>query len=86
MSQSEKQQAFFADLSKRISVQGIRHQAARLIELDGGKVIEPTAFEPDAATYRDTHYYNAKTNSLYVKVITRKEPGVVVAHWQRVSQ
>ncbi|MHA2401356.1 MAG: hypothetical protein ACXADH_00075 [Candidatus Kariarchaeaceae archaeon] len=81
-----RQQTFFKDLSQRVSVTGVRHQAARLIELDGGKIIEPTAFEPDAATYRDTHYYNAKTNTLYVKVITRNEPGIIVAHWQKVSQ
>jgi hypothetical protein len=81
-----KQETFFKDLSTRVNIQGVKHLASRLIELDGGKIIEPTAFEPDAATYRDTHYYNAKTNILYIKVITRQEPGVVVAHWQKVSQ
>ncbi|MDB4490041.1 hypothetical protein N9045_00850 [bacterium] len=81
-----RQETFFKDLSTRVNVQGVKHLASRLIELDGGKIIEPTAFEPDAATYRDTHYYNAKTNILYIKVITRQEPGVVVAHWQKVSQ
>lgn len=55
------------------------------LELVGATVIVPTAFEPDPATHRGTHYYNAVTNVLYKKVITRKEPGVVVAYWQKVS-
>ena len=80
------QEIFFKDLSTRVLVTGIKNQTSRFIELDGGTIIEPTAFEPDASTYRDTHYYNAKTNTLYIKIIARKEPGIVVAHWQKVSQ
>ncbi len=47
--------------------------------------IEPTAFEPDPRTHRDDYYYNAITNVLYKKVITRQEPGIIVAHWQPAS-
>lgn len=57
----------------------------RTVELDGGRIIEPTAFEPDASTYRNDYYYNAVTNTLYKKIITRSEPGIIVAHWQKIS-
>lgn len=56
-----------------------------MVELFGGEVIEPTAFEPDAATHRSDFYYNAVTNVLYRRVITRQEPGIIVAHWQKAS-
>ena len=55
------------------------------IERHGANVIIPTAFEPDPTTYRGKYYYNAVTNILYMKIVTRREPGVVVAHWQKVS-
>jgi len=61
------------------------NNSARFLELSGATIIEPTAFEPDAATHRESHYYNAVTNILYRKVVTRNEPGVIVAHWQKVS-
>lgn len=57
------------------------------VELFGGRYLEPTAFEPDAATYRGNYYYNAITNRLYQKVITvhRPEQGVTRAHWKAIS-
>lgn len=61
------------------------HNPIWFLELHGATIIEPTAFEPDPSTYRETHYYNAITNTLYKKIITRQEPGIVVAHWQKVS-
>lgn len=76
---------FLLDLGQRRGNRTIGHEAIRFVELDGGVIIEPTAFEPDASTHRDSHYYNAMTNVLYKKVITRKEPGIVVAYWQKVS-
>ena len=57
-----------------------------MLELAGATPIEPTAFEPDAATYRGDYYYNAITNALYKKIITRKEPGIIHAYWQKVSE
>ena len=57
----------------------------RFLELNGATIIEPTAFEPDPTTYRRSHYYNAITNTLYRKVTTRSQPGITVAHWQKVS-
>jgi hypothetical protein len=56
-----------------------------MLELAGATPIEPTAFEPDPATHRGDYYYNAITNALYKKIITRKEPGIVHAYWQKVS-
>jgi hypothetical protein len=55
------------------------------VELKGGRVIEPTAFEPDARTYRGEYYYNAVSNALYRKIITKKEPGIIAAHWVKIS-
>lgn len=53
------------------------------IELEGGQVIEPTAFEPDPNTHRQDYYYNAVTNVLYKKVITSRNP--IIAHWKKAS-
>lgn len=47
--------------------------------------MEPTAFEPDAATHRNDYYYNAVTNILYKKIITRKYRGTIAAYWQKIS-
>ena len=63
----------------------VGHDPIWFLELHGAAIIEPTAFEPDPSTHRGTHYYNAITNTLHKKIITRKEPGIVVAHWQKVS-
>lgn len=76
---------FLQDLANRLGRPYQGHHCARLLELNGATIIEPTAFEPDPATHRQSHYYNAITNTLYRKVITYKEPGVVVAHWLKVS-
>jgi hypothetical protein len=76
---------FLYDLIRRRGNSTIGGDTARFVELDGGTIIEPTAFEPDASTCRESHYYNVMTNVLYKKVVTRKEPGIVVAYWQKVS-
>lgn len=80
-----QQQIWLQDFSERLGVRGVGQDSARFLELSGAVIIEPTAFEPDPATHRESHYYNALTNTLYRKVITREEPGIVVAHWQKVS-
>lgn len=58
----------------------------RFVELQKGQVLEPTAFEPDPVSHRNDYYYNAKTNILYKKIIT-KRIGLLItnAHWKRVS-
>ena len=80
------QTEFLTDLNDRRTIRSIGDWSAWMLELNGAKVIEPTAFEPDPATHRSEYYYNAETNVLYRKIVTRREPGVVVAHWQKVSQ
>jgi len=77
---------FLSDLMNRRVHYQTGHWTARTFELIGAGVIEPTAFEPDPTTYRGEYYYNAVTNALYRKIVTRQEAGVVVAHWQKVSQ
>ena len=79
------QQVWFQELSNRRGISNITPDPVRSLELHGAVVVEPTAFEPDAATYRHSHYYNAITNTLYRRVVTRSEPGVVVAYWKKVS-
>ena len=76
---------FLQDLIARRGLKRTGESSVRFLELDGATVLEPTAFEPDAATYRGEYYYNAITNTLYRKVVVRREPGVVVAHWQQTS-
>jgi len=61
------------------------NNGVRLLELYGAELIEPTSFEPDPATHRGEYYYNANTNRLYKKVISRSNNGVVTAHWEGVS-
>ncbi len=78
-------QDFLDDLSQRRGVPGVGHDSIWFLERTGATIIEPTAFEPDAATYRSDYYYNAVTNTLYRRVVTRREPGIVVAHWQKAS-
>lgn len=77
--------AFLADLAQRRGRPTPGHDSVRFLELAGGSIIEPTAFEPDPATHRHDYYYNAVTNTLYRKVVTRREKGIVVAHWQKTS-
>lgn len=76
---------FLADLFARRGNPSPGHDPLRFAELWGATIIEPTAFEPDPSTYRGDYYYNSVTNTLYRKVITRQEPGIVVAHWQKAS-
>lgn len=80
-----KSTAFLQDLLDRRGVRKGGFNNIRFVELDGGRIIEPTAFEPDPRTYRGEYYYNAIENTLYRKIVTRKEPGIVVAHWKKIS-
>ncbi len=76
--------SFIEDLLQRRGKKHIGSNSIRVIELMGGRVIEPTAFEPDPNTYRGEYYYNAITNTLYRKVIVRTDP-VTVANWRKAS-
>lgn len=76
---------FLSDLYERRLNNDIGGIGVRSIELMGGRVIEPTAFEPDPQTCRDEHYYNAATNTLYKRIVVRKEFGILAAYWQRIS-
>ena len=76
---------FIQDVIARRGIKRIGEQTIRIVEFVGGEVIEPTAFEPDASTHRNNFYYSTITNALYRKIITRNEPGIIVAHWQKVS-
>lgn len=76
---------FLVDLYNRRLNDEIGGISVRTVELYGGVVVEPTAFEPDPVTSRDEYYYNAVTNALYKRIVTRRETGIVSAYWQRVS-
>lgn len=76
---------FLADLATRRGRPEPGHNPIWFLELHGATVIEPTAFEPDPATHRHDYYYNAVTDTLYKKIVSRSEAGVVVAHWHKVS-
>lgn len=81
----QEQNNFFDNLNRYRGISSIGNDSIRFLELNGANIIEPTAFEPDPTTHRHSHYYNALTNTLYQKIITREEPGVVVAYWKKVS-
>ncbi len=79
--------AFLEDLFARRKPKKGGHQNIRNIELIGGKVIEPTAFEPDPVTHRGEYYYNSINNILYRKVVTAtSNASVVSAYWQKISE
>lgn len=79
-------QPFLDDLFERRGKQEVGHNPSWFLELDGAELIMPTAFEPDPNTHRDNYYYNAVTNALYVKVVSRDEDGIKVASWKKASQ
>ncbi len=76
---------FLTDLMARRGRPTPGHDSVWFLERRGGTIIQPTAFAPDAASHRGDYYYNAATNTLYRRVVTRREPGMVVAHWQKAS-
>jgi hypothetical protein len=76
--------AFLADLATRRGRLTPGHLPVWFMERWGATVIEPTAFEPDPTSYRHDYYYNATTNALYKRVITR-QGDITVAKWQKVS-
>lgn len=79
--------SFLEELFDKRGSKSLGYDEIRYIELVGGTVIEPMAYEPDATTHRESHYYNAKTNTLYRKIVSKRIGGLVVsAYWQKVSQ
>lgn len=83
-SQLEQMNSSISDIISRRGQNTPGYNPIRYIELNGGRIIEPTAFEPDASTYRGDYYYNAVSNVLYKKITVRTKP-VTVAHWKKVS-
>jgi hypothetical protein len=85
LSGRDRTRAFLNDLGNRRGRPSPGHNSIWFLELSGVTIIEPTAFEPDPATHRHDYYYNAVTNTLYRKVVSRHETGIAVAHWQKAS-
>jgi hypothetical protein len=81
----QKTATFLADLAVRRGRPSPGCNPIWFLELRGAVIVQPTAFEPDPRTHRDDYYYNSITNTLYRKVISRKEPGIITAHWQKAS-
>jgi|10_taG_2_1085330.scaffolds.fasta_scaffold00167_33 hypothetical protein len=83
---TQQTEEFLADLTERRGKPSVgNNNTAWFLELEGATVIEPTAFEPDPVTFRGNYYYNANLNVLYKKIITRQDPGIIHAYWQKVS-
>ena len=76
---------FLTDLQSRRSARSVGQQNVRLVELNGGKIIEPSAFEPDPVSHRDEYYYNATTNTLFRRIWTRNSNGLQNAYWKKIS-
>ncbi len=80
------QNSFLADLLARRLEMEHTPETTRFVELVGGTVLEPTAFEPDARTHRNDYYYNAVLNILFKRIVTKREANQIMnAHWSRVS-
>lgn len=73
---------FLEDLINRRGKPTEGYSSVWPIELVGGTIIEPTAFEPDPKTYRGEYYYNANANVLYKKIISKNSTH---AYWQKIS-
>ena len=76
---------FLSDLISRRGIRSAGNQSTRITELNGGAVIEPTAFEPDPNTHRGEYYYNAVTNTLHRKITIVSHSGQTYSHWKKVS-
>ena len=76
---------FLADLYNRRLNNDVGGQGLRIVEPYGGTVLEPTAFEPDPCTCRDDYYYNAISNTLFKRIVVRREYAILSAFWQRIS-
>jgi hypothetical protein len=80
----EVRTAFINDLIARRGRKTNGHMPAWFMERWGANLIEPTAFEPDPTSYRHDYYYNAVTNALYKRIVTR-HGDITIARWQKVS-
>ena len=76
---------FLTDLISKRGIRSAGNQTTRITELNGGMIIEPTAFEPDPNTHRSEYYYNAVTNTLYRKINKVSHNGQTNSHWKKVS-
>lgn len=74
---------FLDDLFARRGIDTVHSETARLLELYGAEIIEPTAFEPDPNTHRSDFYYNAVNNVLYKKVTVGTD--IKASHWKPIS-
>lgn len=75
------------EIFEKRGVASIGDIGLNFVELYGGSIIEPTAFEPDPITHRQEYYYNAINNILYRKVVSKRDGNSVLqAYWQKVSQ
>ena len=82
----EKTANFLGDLLSRRGPPRLGYDTVWTLEKFGAIIVQPTAFEPDPATHPYEYYYNAITNTLYRKIVSRREPGIIVAHWQKASE
>lgn len=73
---------FLEQLSEKLGNKQVGHQTNWIIEMYGGEMIIPTAFEPDATTHRSDYYYNATDNKLYTRKKIYSKDGNVIACWK----
>lgn len=87
MSHVDDARSFLTEVQAKRGRKTVGANPYRYVELHGGEIIEPTAFEPDPTTHRNDYYYNSVTNVLYKRVYDRYEPkkGIIVAHWAAIS-
>lgn len=70
-----------SDLVARRGNPGGGFEPARFLELHGASIIEPTAFEPDPRSHHSDYYYNAVTNRIHKRVVSKQPNGVITAAW-----
>ncbi len=73
------------DLANRRGSSSSGYNCLELItKLNNGSIVEMTAFEPDATTYRNEFYYNIISNTLYKRIVVSDKPkiGKLYAVWK----
>lgn len=77
--------SFLMDVDSRRHPYSIGGNPHNFIELFGGDMVEMTAFEPDARTFRGEYYYNTVLNQLFRK-ITATKAGKKSSIWKLASR
>lgn len=77
---------FLTDLISRRDNSRLGHDSLILaVERRGGRLVEISAFEPDARTFRNKYYYNSVENALFQRIVISEAHHQTSAIWKRIG-